>query len=216
MAYTIRAAIDSGIFTRVVVSTDSREIADIAKKYGAKIPFLRPAKFAGDHSPDIEWVRHLLSKLFKEGNKTDCFSILRPTSPFRQSETIRRAWRQFLSDGQADSLRAVELCRQHPAKMWQIETAANRIKPVMVSPAKHKTPWHSMQYQSLPPIYAQNASLEIAWCKTVLKKSTIAGDEIMPFFTEGYEGFDINRPDDWIIAEHLIKRNPNLLPAINV
>lgn len=216
MAYTIQAAINSGVFARVIVSTDSREIAGIAQKYGAEIPFLRPAKFAGDRSPDIEWIKHMLGKLFKAGDGADCFSILRPTSPFRQPETIRRAWRQFLSDDQADSLRAVELCRQHPAKMWHVDLAANRMKPVLINPAGHKTPWHSMQYQSLPEIYAQNASLEIAWCKTALEKSTIAGDKIVPFFTEGHEGFDINRPEDWIVAEHLVKQNHNLLPKINV
>lgn len=216
MAYTIRAAIDSGIFAKVIVSTDSREIADIAQKYGAEIPFLRPAKFAGDHSPDIDWVKHLLGKLFKKGNVADCFSILRPTSPFRQSETIHRAWRQFLSDNRADSLRAVEKCKQHPAKMWHVDLAANRMKPVLVNPAKHEVPWHSMQYQSLPEVYAQNASIEIAWCRTVLEKGAIAGDEIIPFFTEGHEGFDINRPEDWIVAEHLVEQNHNLLPKVSV
>lgn len=216
LAYTIQAAINSGVFSKVVVSTDSRAIADIAKKYGAEIPLLRPAKFAGDQSPDLEWIKHLLSELFKEGNKADCFSILRPTSPFRQPETIRRAWRQFLSDSRADSLRAVEKCKQHPAKMWHVDLAANRMEPVLVNPVRHETQWHSMQYQSLPSIYAQNASLEIAWCKTVFEKGAIAGDEIMPFLTENYEGFDINRPEDWIIAEHLVKQNPNLLPRINV
>lgn len=216
LAYTIRAAIDSGVFARVIVSTDSSEIADIAKKYGAEIPFLRPAKFAGNHSPDIEWVRHLLVELFKKGKGADCFSILRPTSPFRQPKTIRRAWRQFLSNDKIDSLRAVELCRQHPAKMWRIDLTTKRMKPLLVNPARHEVPWHSMQYQSLPEIYAQNASLEIAWCRTALEKGTIAGDDIMPFFTDGYDGFDINRPEDWIIAEHLIKENPNILPKISI
>ncbi|MBI2062831.1 MAG: acylneuraminate cytidylyltransferase family protein [Candidatus Yanofskybacteria bacterium] len=216
LAYTIRAAIDSGIFARIIVSTDSRKIADIAKKYGVEVPFLRPVKFAGDHSPDMEWVKHLLGKLFKEGDTVDCFSILRPTSPFRQPETIRRAWRQFLSDNRTDSLRAVEKCKQHPAKMWRVDFAANRMKPVLVNPAKHKVPWHSMQYQSLPEIYVQNASLEMTWCKTIFEKSTIAGDAIMPFFTKGHEGFDINTPEDWVVAEHMIKENPNILAKINV
>lgn len=216
LAYTIRAAIGSGVFTRVIVSTDSRETADIAQKYGAEIPFLRPVKFAGGHSPDIEWVKHLLGELFKESDRADCFSILRPTSPFRQPETIRRAWQQFLSDSRADSLRAVEKCRQHPAKMWHVDLAANRMKPVLVNPAGHETPWHSMQYQSLPTVYAQNASLEIAWCRVPFEHNTIAGAEIRPFFTEGHEGFDINRPEDWIVAEYLIKENPNLLPKINL
>lgn len=214
LAYTIRAAIDSRIFERVIVSTDSQKIADIALKYGAEVPFLRSAKYARDNSPDIEWVRHLLGKILKT-DKIDCFSILRPTNPFRQPETIRRAWQKFISNKQADSLRAIEKCRQHPAKMWYVNSTFNRMRPVLINSAKNKTPWHSMPYQSLPEIYVQNASLEISWCKTVMEKGAIAGDKIVPFLTKSHEGFDINRLEDWILAEYLIRENPDILPKLN-
>ena len=88
IAYTIRPAIESGVFDAVVVSTDSRETAEIARHYGAEVPFLRPAAFAGDLSPDIEWVEHALATLEAMGRPYDCFSILRPTSPFRTAATI--------------------------------------------------------------------------------------------------------------------------------
>ena len=61
MAYAIRSAIDSGIFDSVIVSTDSEAYADIARHYGAEVPFLRPTELAGDKSPDIQWIEHLLS-----------------------------------------------------------------------------------------------------------------------------------------------------------
>ena len=61
-----------------------------------------------------------------------------------------------------------------------------------------------MPYQALPPIYVQNASLEIAWTRVVTETRTIAGNVLVPFLTEGYEGFDINDPHDWIIAERLL------------
>src|SRR5688572_16544651 len=95
IAYTIAAAIESKIFSAVLVSTDSDEIAAIARAWGAEVPGLRPAQFAGDLSPDIEWVEDMLNGLSATGRTYDCFSILRPTSPFRQPETIRRAWAQF-------------------------------------------------------------------------------------------------------------------------
>lgn len=212
IAYAIKSALGSGVFSRVVVSTDSQEIADIAKSYGAEVPFLRPLEFSGDHSPDIEWIRHLLQELGKSGDLEEAYSILRPTSPFRSPQTICRAWQQFLSDPEAHSLRAVEACKQHPAKMWVVE--GNRMKPVIVRPDGSGPPWHSMQYQSLPKIHVQNASLEMAWCRVPLEMGSIAGEAIAPFMTEGYEGFDINRPEDWIVLEHLLEKGDVRLPEI--
>lgn len=203
IAYTIIAAKHSGIFEDIVVSTDSQEIADISKEYGALAPFLRPAEFAQDLSPDIEWVSHAINELKDAGKTYDAFCILRPTSPFRSGATIRRAWDVFQNAGKVDSLRAVEKCKQHPAKMWMIQD--NRMKPVL-SGANGKTPWHSCQYQSLPEIYVQNASLEIAWTKVALETETIAGNTIVPFYTEGYEGFDINTQEDWGLAETLLEK----------
>lgn len=83
MAYTISAAVQSGIFSDVIVSTDSEHYADIARHYGADVPFLRPQQLAGDVSPDIEWLAYTLDRLRDEGREYECFSILRPTSPFR-------------------------------------------------------------------------------------------------------------------------------------
>src|SRR5207249_2623554 len=107
-----------------------------------------------------------------------------PTSPFRRAETIQRAWRRFLSAGSLDSLRAVELCRQHPGKMWVVE--GDRIRPLLRGD-ESEVPWHSRPYQALPTVYVQNASLEIAWVRTVHDTRTIAGHAIVPFFTEDYE-----------------------------
>lgn len=212
LAYTIRAAINSGVLSRVIVSTDNRKIADIALKYGAEVPFLRPAEYATSESPDIEWIKHLLTELRKKGEAAEYFSILRPTSPFRQPETIQRAWKQFLNDSKVDSLRAVEKCGQHPAKMWYVKD--NRMTPILKNPNKSQTPWHSTPYQALPVIYVQNASLEISKYKIPLEEGSIAGNKIMPFFTEGYEGFDINNEKDWILAEYLVKVNPKILPIV--
>jgi N-acylneuraminate cytidylyltransferase len=211
IAYTIAAALQSGIFAAVIVSTDSTQYAGIARHYGAEVPFLRPAEFSGDLSPDIEWVESTLERLRNEGRNYDCFSILRPTSPFRLPETIRRAWQEFLAEEGVDSLRAVEKCRQHPGKMWVVR--GRRMLPLLpLGPAEQ--PWHSSQYQSLPEVYVQNASLEIARSRVVFEGRTIAGTVLMPFFTQGYEGFDVNNPYDWDLAEHLVREGRAKLPFL--
>jgi CMP-N,N'-diacetyllegionaminic acid synthase len=211
MAYTIRAALDSGVFSAVVVSTDSALYAEVARHYGAETPFLRASAIAGEQSPDIEWVEDALTRLAGLGRRYDCFSILRPTSPFRRPDTIQRAFAAFVADPNADSLRAVEKCRRHPAKMWVVR--GNRMLPLMPFGPPER-PWHSSQYPSLPLVYEQNASLEIAWTRVVLEGRTIAGEAVMPFFTETDEGLDVNDPLDWRVAEQLLNDGAARLPAI--
>ena len=211
MAYTISSARQSGIFSSIVVSTDSEPYADVAKKYGADAPFLRPVEIAGDLALDIEWVDFTLRKLKEMGRVFDCFSILRPTSPFRMPETIQRAWQEFLSEEGVDSLRAIEKAKEHPGKMWVVR--GKRMMPLLpIGPAEQ--PWHSSPYQALPEVYSQNASLEIAWTRVVFDGRTIAGNVVMPFFTQGYEGFDVNRPYDWELAEKLIASGEAQLPKV--
>lgn len=213
MAYTIRAAIDSGVFDDVICATDSSLYADMARHYGAEVPFLRPSDISGDKSPDIEWVVWMLKQLREQGRNYDIFSILRPTSPFRQPETIRRAWDTFSNDQGADSLRAIEKCKQHPGKMWVIR--GKRMLPLMPF-TNGTTPWHSSQYAALPEIFTQDASLEIAWTSIALKQKSIAGEVIIPFVSQGLEGFDINDPEDWLLAEHYLAKGEAKLPVISL
>jgi N-acylneuraminate cytidylyltransferase len=208
------------VFESVIVSTDSDDVAQIARDYGAEVPFLRPSALAGDTSPDIEWLEHLLNELRARGRTWDCFSLLRPTSPFRTAETIRRAWARFTAQQGVDSLRAVEKCTQHPGKMWVVR--GERMFPLLPFALSSsgpdgqpfEQPWHSTPYQALPPVYVQNASLEIAWTRVVRERRTIAGDVLVPFLTEGYEGFDINDEYDWMMAERLLADGAVTLPPI--
>lgn len=213
LAYSIRAAVDSGVFTKVVVSTDSESYAEVARQYGAEVPFLRPATLAGDKSPDFEWVSHAISWFSARGAHFDAFSILRPTSPFRLPSTIQRAWNQFTSDGQADSLRAVQKCTEHPGKMWVIR--GSRMTPILPY-LNEAAPWHSSQYPSLPEIYVQNASLEIARVSVLAETATISGHSVIPFITEGYEGTDVNNEVDWWYATHIVDQYSAQLPIIPI
>lgn len=212
LAYSIRAALDSGVFDAVICATDSVLYADIARYYGAEVPFLRPAQISGDKSPDIEWVVWMLRALREAGRDYQAFSILRPTSPFRLPDTIRRAWNTFSADPGADSLRAIAKCRQHPGKMWVIR--GKRMLPVMPFTIDG-TPWHSSQYANLPEIYVQDASLEIAWSRVALESGSIAGESIVPFVSQGLEGLDINDREDWWIAERLVAKGDAVLPSID-
>lgn len=211
LAYTIAAARGADVFDAVVASTDDEGYASIARHYGAEVPFLRPESMATSTSPDFEWIDYTLRQLREQGRSFDCFSILRPTSPLRRPATIQRAWQAFLSGRGADSLRAVEKVKQHPGKMWVAR--GDRMTPLLpLTPGAQ--PWHSMQYAALPEVYVQNASLEIAWCSVAFEQGTIAGTTVMPFITEGLDGFDLNDADDWMMFEHLLATGEAQLPEV--
>ena len=211
LAYSIAAARQTGVFDAVVVSTDSEEIAAVAERYGAEVPGLRPEEMATSTSPDIEWVRHTIATLAADDREFDAFSILRPTSPFRGPDAIRRAFEQLVALGdRADSIRAVRPCREHPGKMWVID--GELMRPLLDQP--EGVPYHSRQYQSLPPVYVQDSSLEIAWVRALEAHDSIAGEHVAPFLAEGAEGFSIDYPEDWRQAEEIIAANPDLLPTI--
>jgi len=197
LAHTVKLCVDSEMFDKVICVTDSSHYADIAKGFGAEVPLLRPSKIASDVSPDIDWVLWVLDILKENEEEPEHFFLMRPTSPFRSIEMLKKAWKQYLTL-KPDSLRAVELCKQHPGKMWELE--GSRMKPLLPY-SLDNTPWHSSQYANLPDIYVQNASLEIISVEAVREQKTISGTDIIPFFTQGYEGFDINDMADFEMAE---------------
>jgi len=209
IAYTIAGARASGLFARIIVSTNSEATRDIARYYGAEAPFLRPEAYATATSPDIEWIEHALAAL---PDRYDAFSILRPTSPFRQPQTLERAWQQFLDTPGADSIRAVELCHEHPGKMWTIDGPF--MQPLLDQSAL-AVPWHDGQYQALPKVYVQNSALEIAWTRVVAQSHTRGGRVIAPFFTDAAEGFSIDHPADWALAENYLAAGQMRLPPVD-
>jgi CMP-N,N'-diacetyllegionaminic acid synthase len=210
LAYAIEAARQSGVAKRVVVSTDSEEIAEIARWYGADVPFLRPEEYATATSPDIEWLRFTLESL---PERYDLFALVRATNPFRGPDVIRRGLEQLLAIPEADSIRAVELVKQHPGKMWMLDDDGRTMRPLLEQEHLDQA-WHAGQYQALPKVYVQNSALEIAWTRVVFDTGTREGRVLAPFFTEGYEGFNVDDEEDWARAQELVARGEATLARI--
>jgi CMP-N-acetylneuraminic acid synthetase len=207
LAYAIATGQQCGA-DRVVCSTDSAEIAEIARWYGGEV-VLRPAELATSTSPDIEWLRHALGEPV---NRHDLFALIRPTSPFRGPETVRRALDQLLANPDADSIRAVEPVKQHPGKMWLVE--GETMRPLL-DQSNLEVPWHDSQFQALPEVFVQSSSLEIAWTR-VVEDGTLGGRNRLPFFTDRFDGFSIDREDDWARAEALVESGEVTLPVVGV
>lgn len=210
LAYAIETALQSGVFARVVVSTDSEDIAEIARWYGAEVPFLRPAEYATATSPDIEWLTFTLDRL---DERYDLFAIVRATNPFRGPEVVRRGLEQLVATPEADSLRAVERVKQHPGKMWLVAEDGRTMSPLL-DQANLDVAWHAGQYQALPIVYSQNSALEIAWTRVVSETGTREGKVVAPFLTEGHEGFNVDDEEDWERAERLLESGAAQLPVV--
>ena len=210
LAYAVETALQSVVFDAVVVSTDSEEIAEVARWYGAEVPFLRPAEYATATSPDAEWLRYTLERL---ETAYDLFAIVRATNPFRGPGAVRRGLRQLLGTPDADSLRAGELVKQHPGKMWVLAEDGRTMRPLLEQ--EHlDVAWHAGQYQALPPVYVPNSALEIAWTRVVAETGTREGRVVAPFLTEGHEGFNVDDEEDWERAERLVATGAARLPEV--
>ena len=210
LAYAIETARQSAAFERIVVSTDDEAIAKVARWYGADVPALRPREYATSTSPDVEWIAWTLPRLEQH---YDLFAIVRATNPFRGPETIRRGLEQLLATPEADSIRAVELVKQHPGKMWVLDEVGRLMRPLL-DQSHLDVAWHAGQYQALPPVYAQNSALEIAWTRVVAATGTREGRMVAPFLTEGFEGLNIDDEDDFARAEELVAAGRARLPSI--
>lgn len=211
LAYAVETALQSGVFARVVVSTDSEEIAEVARWYGADVPFLRPAGYATSTSPDIEWLAYTVEQL---DERYDLFALIRATNPFRGPDAVRRGFDQLLATPEADSVRAVELVKQHPGKMWLLAESGRTMTPLL-DQSHLDVAWHAGQYPALPEVYIQNSALEIAWTRVVTELGTREGEAVAPFLTEGLEGFNVDDEDDWERAERLVASGAAALPAVS-
>lgn len=197
IAWTLRAARDSEAADRILVSTDSPEIAAAAADCGFRPPWLRPAALASDESPSIDAVIHALDRLAEEGYAPDAVLLLQPTSPFRSAESIRAAVELYERDS-TESLISVSPVDEHP---WGCSFLRDgRLVPVIPDAPKIS------RRQDLPPAYAPDGCLYITATARLRKSRAFSFPDTIPFLTPEGESLDIDTPLDWAVAEALAKR----------
>jgi N-acylneuraminate cytidylyltransferase len=210
LAYSIAAGIQSTSITRVICSTDSEKIAEIALSYGAEVPFLRPEKYAMDHSQDIEVFIHALEWLQKtEQYKPDIIVQLRPTSPIRFINDIETGIDLLRNNSQADSVRGISETLTTPYKMWKIKS--NGFLNPLLNLSGEKEPYN-LPRQKLPLVYAQNGTLEVIRYKTIIDKKSMTGDNILPLMIDQQYYVDIDTHRSLMLAELIIKETNCIKP----
>lgn len=197
-AYSIAAGLQAKSVDRVLVSTDDAEIAEIARRYGAEVPFLRPAELAGDDTPDWPVFEHALSWLAAhEGYRPEIVVQLRPTSPLRPPDCVDEGVRILNGNPRADSVRGVVPASQNPYKMWRIGDDG-RMQPLLRD-GFHEP--YNMPRQRLPTTYWQTGHIDVIRTATILEKRSMSGDVILPLLLDPVYAVDIDTLRDWERAE---------------
>ncbi len=200
IAFSIAAAKLSHNIDRVVVSTDSEEIAETAKKYGAEVPFLRPAEFAADASGDIDFIRHAL-KWFeeREGKTPDYLVHLRPTTPLRDPKLVDRAIEEMIKNEEATSLRSGHEIRESPYKLFGIENGFF----VGLFPNDPRPEYYNLPRQSFPPVYQPDGYVDILKTEFILKTDRLHGDKILAFVSP--DTGELDKIEDLDFIAHKLK-----------
>ncbi|MEP7294043.1 MAG: acylneuraminate cytidylyltransferase family protein, partial [Chloroflexota bacterium] len=203
IAYSILQAQRSQQITRVIVSTDDEEIAAVSREWGAEVPFVRPAEYAQDLSPDIDVFRHCLTWLHdEEGYTPDMVVHLRPPGPVRRVELIDAAVELLSNHPEADAVRSVTMALQTPYKMWAIG-AEGFLNPLLR--VEGMTDSQSVPRQRLPKVYWQNGYVDVLRPRAILEKNSMWGDCALPLIVDD-PLLELDYPEDIAAVEAALER----------
>ena len=204
IAWSIAAAKQSELVTRIIVSTDDEEIASVAHECGAETPFLRPSEFAQDNTTDLPVFEHALQWLEENEIYMPEFVIqLRPTSPIRPIGMVDNAIRILLEHDDADCVRGVVPAGQNPFKMWRFSGEDKPLSPLLEVPGIAE-PYNAPR-QILPPVYWQTGHIDAIRVSTIKNKKSLTGDVIYPLVIDPRYTVDIDNLSDWAKYEALAR-----------
>ena len=203
IAWSIAAAKQSDLVTRVIVSTDDEEIAAVAHEWGAETPFLRPSELAQDKTTDLPVFEHALKWLEDvEGYRPDVIVQLRPTSPIRPRTMVDDVIRILLEHADADCVRGVVPAAQNPFKMWRFNGEGKPLNP-LIEVDGIPEPYNAPR-QILPPVYWQTGHIDAIRDATIAQKKSLTGDVIYPLLIDPKYTVDIDTLSDWAKYEALV------------
>ena len=202
IAHSIRHAQESKLINRTLVSTEDEEIAEVAKRFGAEVPFMRPKELAEDKTLDLPVFEHLLQELeTREAYVPDLVVHLRPTAPYRKAGWLDTSIELLKNNLVADSVRSVSKVNQHPYRMFKIG-ADGFLDAIM----KHEHPVpYLLRRQDLPDTFYYNCVIDVTRPKTILIQKSMTGSKMLPMVLESEEVFDIDSKMDLEWAEFFLK-----------
>ncbi|MBE6553507.1 MAG: pseudaminic acid cytidylyltransferase [Ruminococcaceae bacterium] len=191
IAYSIRAALESGIFDHVMVSTDDEEIAEISRKYGAEVPFMRSAETANDFATTRDVLEEVVRKYDEMGENIEYFCCIYPCAPFVTAKKLRDCF-DYLREKEAHSVWTVVKCSPPPQRCFELVDGM----------IQYKYPeYNNMRSQDLEPLYHDCGQLYFYNKKDFEKGDKHVFKKIFPMYIPETEVQDIDNDTDWAIAE---------------
>jgi CMP-N,N'-diacetyllegionaminic acid synthase len=201
IAWTIASARAAKSLDRIVVSTDDAEIAALARREGADVPFLRPSAIAADDTPDLPVFQHVLAELaMRESYVPDAVVHLRPTQPFRTAEEIDAVVALLRTSG-ADCVKSIRPVTEHPFKMYR--TRDGRLAPYVETEERRRR-GPDVPRQSLERLYL-SAGLVDAIRREVIEAGSTEGRVVVPYLVDVTRYVNLDSPRDFEIAEALLR-----------
>jgi YrbI family 3-deoxy-D-manno-octulosonate 8-phosphate phosphatase len=196
IAWSIAAGLQARSISRVIVSTDDEEIAEVAREYGVEVPFLRPRELAQDRTTDLPVFEHALKWLEDiESYKPSIVVQLRPTSPIRPVDCVDGAVRILVEHENADSVRGVVPAGQNPYKMWRFNGYDRPMNPLLTVEGIAE-PYNAPR-QILPPAYWQTGHIDAIRTSTITRKRSLTGNVVYPLVIDPRYMVDIDTFADW-------------------
>jgi len=187
------------LFHTVMVSTEDAEIAEVARRYGAEVPFLRPAALAGDKTPMRPVLQHVVQSIEeRDGIRLDWLMLLQPTAPFRLPEDIEAALNLGLQGGCDSVISVVQVFATHPILMKRIE--GGQLLPFCV---EEKEGTRRQDYQ--PPAYMRNGAIYLTRREVLMEQNSIWGSTIRPYIMPEERSVSIDNELDFKLCELLIQ-----------
>lgn len=197
MAYSIEAALKSGIFDEVMVSTDSEEYAEVARQYGANVPFLRSDLNARDESSSWDMAAEVLEAYGRTGMQFDAFCLLQPTSPLRESEDIIRAYQEYQ---EKKAIAVISVCECEHSPKW------SNILDESLSLDNFVLPESAAGRQQFQPYYRLNGAIYIVNVEEFRRNRFLYREGAYAYVMKKERSIDIDTEYDFIIAEAFMKR----------
>ena len=202
VAYTIEAARKSRWIGRVLVSTNDPEIAAASKRFGAEVPFLRPAELARDETPTLPVLQHVLAQLKSaEKYEPEIIVLLQPTSPLRRVEDIDRAVALLHQTG-ADSV--VSLCAAEHSPYWMNRLEGDRVLPFLDNVPEYE------RRQDLPPVYRLNGAVYATRRRILMEQDRLLGEDTRGIVMDAESSVDIDTPLDLRIAMLILQERQHV------
>lgn len=201
IGYTIEAALESKHINRLVVSTDDKEIARIAREYGAEVPFLRPPELAGNTVPDQPVFLHVLERLkVQDSYEPEIVLNLRPTTPLKTPQTIDKVIKEIINTN-ADIVRTMSRVEgvHHPYWMYKI-SEQGQAAPFLDNVDVNKF----YQRQLLPPVYRINGVVDAMKTKLICDGNILHNENMRGVTISEEESVDIDTEFDFALCECLI------------